>query len=139
MSIQAIAAVLADTTVKVPGRRMVLIALAWHCDRYGENAFPKHSTLAEQAQMSERMVRKHLTVLEKAGVISRQGFGPKGSVRYALTGLMSGTTVPDAMRNHSSGSNGNGSGTRVPPGTTVPPGTQVPTKGPLTAKRDNGS
>lgn len=70
-----------------PATKIVLFCLAdRHNPDYG--CFPDHKTLAADAEMSERSIRDHLDILEKAGLITRETGARKdgtfASTRYVL-------------------------------------------------------
>jgi len=48
-----------------------LVALAWHADKNGANAYPSQATLAKYTRKSERAVRNDLAQLLKLGLIRR--------------------------------------------------------------------
>lgn len=69
MSVQAITWALAQTTGS-PGSKAVLICLSNYADGEGR-CFPGQRRLAENTEMGERTVRRHLADLEAAGLIGR--------------------------------------------------------------------
>lgn len=72
MSIQAVAWVLENSESKL-GDRCVLFSLANHTDKYGNDAWPSVKTIAEEANMNERNVRRCLDNLVEIGEISCVG------------------------------------------------------------------
>lgn len=68
--------------------RAVLLALAWHADDRGENAFPSQATWARKAGMGERRLRRVIVALEAEGTIERDGYQPGGgTVRWRIVPL----------------------------------------------------
>jgi hypothetical protein len=58
------------------GARLVLLALAYHADARGLNAFPSVHTLADECKLSRRQVQYNLRALEALGEVRcRQGTG----------------------------------------------------------------
>ncbi|MBY6104984.1 helix-turn-helix domain-containing protein [Ferrimonas balearica] len=51
------------------GEKMLLLALAWHCDEYGR-CFPSQPQLAEMCGVNERTIQRCLKGLEGAGLVS---------------------------------------------------------------------
>jgi hypothetical protein len=72
MSIKLIAAVLEhDLAPRDPGRRLVLVALAYHAHEDGTEARPGMERLSRVTAMVPRSVMRHLAALEAAGWIVR--------------------------------------------------------------------
>lgn len=51
------------------GERLVLISIANHADRTGDNAFPSYSTIAHESRMTRRNVITCVKALERSGEI----------------------------------------------------------------------
>jgi hypothetical protein len=76
--------VFANTTVTVPGERLVLLALANHADAEGRGAFPSKKTIGEETCIHPDHVRKVLRRLEGYGVIQPIGTSPYGTTVYRI-------------------------------------------------------
>lgn len=70
MSVQAMTWAVTQRTGNA-GAKAVLMALAFHATASGE-CFPSQSLLADEAEMDARSVRRHLTLLERAGFIRKE-------------------------------------------------------------------
>lgn len=70
--------------VSLPIAQLVLVVLAEHAGPDGRGAFPSVPTIAREGRLAERTVHKALRALEDAGVIQRDGTGPRGSTRWRL-------------------------------------------------------
>lgn len=68
----------------LPVEKLVLLALAQHADARGHNAYPAQQTLAEHCCTTTRTVRRALKSLTGKGLISADGKGTKGTVRYSI-------------------------------------------------------
>ena len=80
------------------GARLVLLALAYHADAHGLNAFPSVQTLADECNLTRRQVQYNLRALEALGeVCCRRGTGRghanvydilivKGATDFTLSG-----------------------------------------------------
>lgn len=78
--------------------RLVLLAIANHCDRYGREAWPMHSTLAAEARVSTREVIRAIQSLVAMGELQVQkGKGKIGRNLYSLP-LMEGTSSQTELR-----------------------------------------
>ncbi|HEX7325330.1 MAG TPA: helix-turn-helix domain-containing protein [Rhodanobacteraceae bacterium] len=87
MSVQALSYVLEHCEARL-GDRLVMIAVANHADDHGSRAYPSVPTLAREARMSERQVRRSLRRLERAGELGTQGQGgPHGTNVYCIAGF----------------------------------------------------
>tara|TARA_R110002020_G_scaffold296603_2_gene512166 strand:- start:203 stop:685 length:483 start_codon:yes stop_codon:yes gene_type:complete len=64
--------------------KLVLLALAQFADKQGTNARPAQSTVAEMCGITDRTVRRCLTVLVTKGHITPYGKGRKGTVRFRI-------------------------------------------------------
>ena len=73
MSVRAIAWAFGQS-VGSPMAKLVLLKLADHADEAGE-CFPSIERIATDTEMNERSVRRHLEVLEAAGLIDRRTRG----------------------------------------------------------------
>lgn len=71
MSVQAMAWALAQTEVKDPTARHVLLCLANYADKDGKGAFPSAGSLSVDTGLSVRTIRYKLDALEADGWISR--------------------------------------------------------------------
>lgn len=95
MSVQALAWVLENSRA-THGARLVLIAIANHANKDGEDAWPSVRTLAREARLSERQVQYAIRKLEKLGELTIfEGRGPKGCNRYAITPITKSGFWPD--------------------------------------------
>ena len=65
-------------------QRLVLLALASFTDRSGANAYPSQSTLARMCCCSGRTIRRALADLIALGIISQNGKGRRGTIRYSV-------------------------------------------------------
>lgn len=72
MSIQAVSYVLELSNAKL-GDRCVLLSIANHADKYGEEAWPSIATMASEANVSERTVYTCLDNLAQQGEIECSG------------------------------------------------------------------
>lgn len=70
MSVQALSWVLENAHARL-GARLVLIALANHAHDDGSNAFISQQTIAREAHLTDRQVRRCLKELEASGEIAR--------------------------------------------------------------------
>jgi DNA-binding transcriptional ArsR family regulator len=52
-----------------PVRKLVLVAIASHADKYDHSCFPKVRTIAKEASLDPRSVHRHLRELERAGLV----------------------------------------------------------------------
>lgn len=86
MSIQAIAWVLENSGAEM-GDRLVLLAIANHCDGAGYNAYPSVDQIAVEARVSRRTVFRSLESLELQGdleVVRNRGRGNRNMYRLPL-------------------------------------------------------
>lgn len=89
MSVQALAWVF-DCSESRVADRLVLLAIANHCDRYGTDAWPKQSTLAAEARVSTREVVRAVQALVELGELTvEKGVGELGRNRYSLPKMLS--------------------------------------------------
>ena len=65
-------------------QRLVLLALASFTDKNGANAYPSQSTLARMACCSGRTVRRALADLIALELITPNGKGRRGTIRYSV-------------------------------------------------------
>lgn len=66
--------------------RLVLLAIANHCDRYGRDSWPLHTTIAAEAHVSVREVVRAIQALTELGELSvEKGAGEIGKNRYTLS------------------------------------------------------
>ncbi|MGJ0483245.1 MAG: helix-turn-helix domain-containing protein [Methylomicrobium sp.] len=74
-----------------PTQLLLLVQLCDLSDDPGQNPAPSKKTLSERLGLSERQIQRHLSELEKAGLISRlERLGPDGGIlanEYDLSGL----------------------------------------------------
>lgn len=73
-----------DPRTVTPTERLVLLALADHCDNGGRNAYPAVRTLERRTSLKRRAVQVTLRALASKGLILSEGVMPRGAVRYAL-------------------------------------------------------
>src|ERR1700730_5501171 len=84
MSVQAISWVL-DRSLADRDARLVLIAIANHCDKFGCNAWPTVATIGAESRLSEREARYSLREREESGELTTErGKGPHRSNLYSL-------------------------------------------------------
>jgi hypothetical protein len=87
LSVQAIAWVLDHSKSKLADR-LVLLAIANHCDRYGRDAWPLQTTIAAEAYVSTREVVRAIQKLDESGELRvENGKGEIGRNRYSLPGM----------------------------------------------------
>lgn len=84
MSIHVMSWIFQHSEEKVPGRRLILLALADHAHDDGRCAWPSVATLARKTRMSERGVRYALRSLEESGRIVRDGWSRHKTASYRL-------------------------------------------------------
>jgi DNA-binding MarR family transcriptional regulator len=74
-----------------PTQLLLLVQLCDFSDDPGQHPAPSKKTLSERLGLSERQIQRHLSKLEKAGMISRiERLGPDGGLlanAYDLSGL----------------------------------------------------
>jgi hypothetical protein len=83
MSVQALGWVLENSAARL-GARLVLIALANHAHDDGSNAYMSQATIAREARLTVRQVRRCLNELETSGEIIRSGKTEHGVVKWQL-------------------------------------------------------
>lgn len=83
MSVHAISWVLKFSETRL-GERLVLLTLADHAKADGSCAWPSQETIAHEARLDERHVRKCLSSLERQGHIERSGASRFGTVIYTV-------------------------------------------------------
>lgn len=83
MSVQALSWVLEHAEARL-GARLVLIALANHAHDDGSNAFISQETIAREARLTARQVRRCIKELEAAGAITRTGKTGNGIVVWQV-------------------------------------------------------
>jgi hypothetical protein len=93
VSVQALTWVLDRSEAKL-GARLILLAIANHADKYGEQCWASVRTLAEAARLSERQTRVNLRVLEDAGEIEEVGRHPKYGTHVYRLPKMAAQTLP---------------------------------------------
>lgn len=86
MSIQAVAWVLEHSQATLADR-LVLIAIANHCDGRGWNAWPAVPRIALEARVDRATVYRSITALEEAGELAVER-KPGRSNRYGIGALM---------------------------------------------------
>lgn len=69
MSVQAMSWVL-DHSESELASRLVLLAIANHCDAEGRNSYPAQASIAAEAHVSERTVRRCIDTLVEAGELT---------------------------------------------------------------------
>lgn len=85
MSIQAVAWVLEHSEATLADR-LVLIAIANHCDGRGVNAWPAIDTVAKEARVDRRTVFRAIEALEEAGELTVKRRPGRPNV-YGITAL----------------------------------------------------
>jgi hypothetical protein len=94
MSVTALTAVFdLDPSLVTPTERLVLLALAWHADEHGRNAWPAISTLARKTSLSRRGVATVLPALKEKGLVHVQSKAARGTVRYAVSLRLNGAAT----------------------------------------------
>lgn len=83
MTVQTLSWVLEHSEARL-GARLVLIALANHAHIDGGSAYPSQETIAREARLTARQVRRCLIELEAAGSICRAGTTANGVVIWRL-------------------------------------------------------
>ena len=106
--------------VNVPGRRLVLLALADRADPDGTKIFPSIETVARDTRMSERGVRYALRALEADGAIQRVGVNVQhhGTTEYVVlmtTAARGATVAPLQMETPEGGKSLQDGGAQVAP------------------------
>lgn len=86
MSIQAVAWVLEHSEATL-ANRLVLIAIANHCDARGWNAYPAVTLIAREALVDERTVYRAIDSLEEMGELRIKRRPGKSSI-YGIPALM---------------------------------------------------
>lgn len=84
------------------GPRLVLLSLANHAHADGTNSWPSQETIAREANLTMRQVRRCLRELETAGAITRVGMDPVAGkcVNWTIN-MRSQMSAPDAnVRGH---------------------------------------
>lgn len=84
MSIHVMSWIFQHSEEKVPGRRLILLALADHAHDDGRCSWPSIETLAKKTRMSRRGVQKALRGLELEGRIVRDGWSAGQTVVWRL-------------------------------------------------------
>lgn len=82
-----------------PAQRAIINAYAHFCAPDGSGAYPAVATLAAKTGYSERHVRRVVRELVSAGLLVADGWGPKGTRKYAVA-----CPPPDTMSAESSSS-----------------------------------
>jgi hypothetical protein len=94
MSVQALSWVL-DNSESEHAARLVLISIANHCDKFGQNAWPTIATIGSEARLCEREVRQSLRELEALGeLLTINAAGPRRSNLYALPKMQGAENAP---------------------------------------------
>ncbi len=65
--------------------RQVLVVLAEHADDQGKGAYPSPVRISHATGLDDRTVERAVRRLELGGLISRDGFGRNGCIRWKLT------------------------------------------------------
>lgn len=71
MSIPAVSWALYESPAGDPTARLILVHLAEHADKDGRGTYPSVPTIAEDIEVSERTVQRHLAAMEDRGLICR--------------------------------------------------------------------
>jgi hypothetical protein len=77
-----------------PSTRLVLFVLSLHMNQVGDNAFPSQQLIAKRSGLSERSVRRHLALAEKAGWINVYQKSRKGQAWFVHEYV---ATIPDDL------------------------------------------
>jgi hypothetical protein len=93
MSVQAMAWVFEHSASTV-GARLVLLAVANHADKFGQNAWGSVQTYAAEARLSERQARYALRKLEQMGEIREVGQSEWGTHVYEMPGMEGAISAP---------------------------------------------
>ena len=67
-----------------PAERLVLLALAYFADGNGANSYPAQQTLASMCACSPDTVKRALRSLRDRGLITANGKGKRGTIRYTV-------------------------------------------------------
>ena len=67
-----------------PTERLVLLAVAYFADAGGANSYPAQRTLARMCSCSPDTVKRALRSLRDRGLITANGKGRKGTIRYTV-------------------------------------------------------
>lgn len=124
MSIQALVWVIERSQARLADR-CVLVSIANHCDRQGQNAWPSVDTISHEAKVSPRKVQVSLAHLSKMGELTiARNQGPRGTNLYALP-LMTRSNPPLLAEIATSGSGGaESAGVQILRGESSSPGAQ---------------
>jgi hypothetical protein len=70
------------------GDRLVLLAIANHCDRFGEHAWPSYDSIAVEAHLSVRQAKRSIKHLQVVGeLVVTVNAGPYGTNLYSIPGM----------------------------------------------------
>jgi hypothetical protein len=94
VSIRVVAWVLEMSEARL-GARLVLLALASHAREDGSNAFPSQATIAAEARLTDRQVRRCIKNLERDGAIARTGITAEGVVIWRVNMSADKLSPPD--------------------------------------------
>ncbi len=84
VSVQAMTWVMNHSDARL-GDRLVLFSIANHADSYGRAAWPSIATIAAEARLSERQVKRALPRLIELGELDvDEGGGPNGVHRFSI-------------------------------------------------------
>ena len=67
-----------------PTDKLVLLCLAQFANQAGKSAYPAQSTISRLTGVSTRGVKYALVRLRDAGLITPQGKGPNGTIKYQI-------------------------------------------------------
>jgi Helix-turn-helix domain len=96
MSIQALVWVIEQSEARLAAR-CVLLSIANHCDRLGENAWPSVATIAHESRCSESSVHEAIRTLQATNELKVDAnMGPQGANLYSLPGVRSGMKIIDS-------------------------------------------
>jgi hypothetical protein len=83
MSIHIVVWVLEHSKARLAAR-LVLLSLANHAREDGSNTFPSQATIASEALISERQVRRCLKELQREGAITRTGKSAASTLTWRI-------------------------------------------------------
>lgn len=89
MAVEAMAWAFSQQVASGSTAKLVLLGIANHARRDGSGSWPAVSTLATYASCDVRTVQRALKRLRDEGLITETGRGPRGTVEYRLSGMVS--------------------------------------------------
>jgi hypothetical protein len=81
--------------------RSVLFCIAFHCDEYGEGAYPSIDTISRFTGMSTRSIRRHVRTLEKLGELTIEMYASETHANlYSMPGVRQESFAQPGHRDH---------------------------------------